>query len=51
LTFWWLLRRVGSYHWWVWLLYLLPLLFLVAVCVRWAALTGLDQPVLTDDPR
>ena len=31
---WWMLRRIGSFSWWAWLLYPVPLAFFVAIFLR-----------------
>jgi 4,4'-diaponeurosporenoate glycosyltransferase len=42
---WWMLRRVGSFRWWAWLLFPLPLAAFVAIFLRSAVLTVARRPV------
>lgn len=45
LQWWWLLRRIGSFRWWAWALWPVPLAAFVAIFLRSAALTLARRPV------
>ncbi|HEY8547952.1 MAG TPA: glycosyltransferase [Acidimicrobiales bacterium] len=42
---WWMLRRIGSFRWWAWALWPVPLAAFVALFLRSAALTVARRPV------
>jgi len=45
LQWWWMLRRIGSFRWWAWALWPVPLAAFVVLFLRSAALTVARRPV------